>query len=280
MKITGRTKLVAIFGDPVEHTKSPAMHNAAFEALDMDNAYVPFHIRPEGLGAAVNGLRALGFAGSNITVPHKERVMEFLDSVDPEAKKMGAVNTIVNRDGRLTGYNTDGRGFVMSLKLDAGFDPDKKRVFVCGAGGASRGIGTALAMAGARRVYFYDIDEARRDRLVMDVNSGAGREAARPSILDPDFIRGADLVVNATPLGMHESDPLPMPKESFRPGQVVYDIVYNPARTKTIEAAETAGARTANGLGMLLYQGVLAFEHWFAKTPPVDVMRAALLAGY
>jgi len=277
MNITGHTKVVAIFGDPVEHTKSPAMHNAAFADMGIDAVYVPFHVRPDALGAAVNGIRAMGFAGANITVPHKERVMEFLDFVDDEAKKMGAVNTVVNKDGRLTGYNTDGRGFIKSLKEDAGFDPKGRRVFLCGAGGAARGIGFALALAGARRIYLYDIDGPKLSRLVMDINSAVGREAARTSILDAEFIKAADLVVNATPLGMHEGDPLPVPAGAFRVGQVVYDAVYNPPMTATLKAAKAAGATPVNGLGMLLYQGVLAFEYWFGRTPPADVMKKALL---
>lgn len=276
MEITGRTRLVAIFGDPVEHTMSPAMHNTAFTELGMDCAYVPFHITPGRLGEAVRALKVLGIVGANITVPHKERVMEFLDDVDDEAAKIGAVNTIVNDDGRLVGYNTDGRGFVMSLKEDAGFDPKSKRVFMCGAGGAARGICFALAAAGTRRIYLYDVDEQRADRLVMELNSALGRQLARPSVMDPDFIRGADLVVNATPLGMHATDPLPIPENSFRSGQTVYDIVYNPAETKTLKAARAAGATGVNGLGMLLYQGVLAFEHWFGVTPPAPSMKKAL----
>lgn len=276
MNISGHTKIIAIFGDPVEHTLSPAMHNAAFAEMGLDYAYAPFHVKPNDLAAAVRGIRAMGIAGANITVPHKERVLEFLDEIDDEARRLGAVNTIVNRDGVLTGYNTDGRGFVRSLREDAGFDPEKKKVFVCGSGGAARGIGFALAAAGARRIYFYDIDESRRDRLAMDINSGTGREAARPSLLDADFIRSADLVVNATPLGMKESDPLPIPEKAFRVGQVVCDIVYNPKRTKTLAAAEAAGAKAINGLGMLLYQGVIAFEYWTGKTPPAQLMRKTL----
>jgi len=276
MEISGRTKFVAIFGDPVEHTLSPAMHNAAFAELGMDNAYIPFHIEPGRLGEAVRALKALGIVGANITVPHKERVMEFLDEVDGEAARMGAVNTVVNNDGVLKGYNTDGRGFVMSLREDAGLDPASKRVFLCGAGGAARGICFALAGAGVRRIYLYDVDGPKLDRLVMDINSALGRQVARPSVMDPDFIRGAGLVVNATPLGMRGSDPLPMPEDSFRTGQVVYDIVYNPAETRTLKAARAAGATGVNGLGMLLYQGVLAFEHWFGVTPPADAMKRAL----
>jgi shikimate dehydrogenase len=275
-QISGHTKVIAIFGDPIEHTLSPAMHNAAFAAMGLDYVYVPFHVRPDNLGAAVDGIRAMGIAGANITVPHKERVIEYLDSVDDEAKRLGAVNTIVNKDGVLTGYNTDGGGFIMSLKEDAGFDPKMKRVYVCGSGGAARGICFALAQAGAGRIYLYDIDGPKLARLVMDINSAFSGEVARSAALDPDFIRGADLVVNATPLGMRESDPMPMPEGSFRPGQVIYDIVYNPPRTKTLKAAEAAGAKAVNGLGMLLYQGVLAFEHWLGKTPPAGVMKAAL----
>ncbi|HLB25517.1 MAG TPA: shikimate dehydrogenase [Nitrospirota bacterium] len=277
MNISGKTKVIAIFGDPIEHTLSPAMHNAAFEAMGLAYAYIPFHIKPEGLGNAVRAIRSLGIVGANITVPHKERVMEFLDEVDPEAKRLGAVNTVVNKDGKLTGFNTDGRGFVRSLKEDAGFEPRMKRVFVCGSGGAARGICFALAGAGVRRIYLYDIDAPKRDRLVADINSAFGRDAARPSEPVPDFVRAADLVVNATPLGMRESDPLPLPEDSFRPGQVFYDIVYNPARTRAVAAAEAAGAKAANGLGMLLWQGVLAFEHWLGRTPPADIMRQALI---
>jgi len=277
MEISGRTRFVAIFGDPVEHTLSPAMHNTAFSELGMEYAYIAFHVTPGGLGEAVRAIRSLGFAGANITVPHKERVMEFLDDVDDEAARMGAVNTIVNDNGRLSGYNTDGRGFIMSLREDGGFDPASRRVFVCGAGGASRGVCFALASAGVRRIYLYDVDGPRMERLVMEANSAFGRDFVRPSILDPDFIRGADLVVNATPLGMRESDPLPMPEGSFRAGQVVYDVVYNPAETKTLKAARSAGAKGVNGLGMLLYQGVLAFEHWFGRTPPAESMKRALM---
>jgi len=279
MNISGNTKVIAIFGDPISHTMSPAMHNAAFAEMGLDYVYVPFHVKPEELGSAVRGLKALGFAGANITVPHKERVLEFLDEVDPFAGKLGAVNTIVNRDGKLIGYNTDGLGFIKSLKEDAGFDPAMKKVFMCGSGGAARAIGFALANAGTRRVYLFDIDELKRDRLVMDINSASGKVSARPTPPDPDFIRSCDLVVNATPLGMHEGDPLPIPEGSFRVGQVVYDIVYNPPKTKTLELAQAGGAKPVNGLGMLLYQGVFAFEHWIGRTPPAETMRKVLLSG-
>jgi shikimate dehydrogenase len=276
LEISGKTKFVAIFGDPIEHTLSPAMHNAAFDELGMDARYVPFHVTPAGLGDAVRGLRSMGFVGANITVPHKERVMEFLDDVDPEASKIGAVNTVVNREGRLTGYNTDGRGFIMSLNEDAGFNPTSRRAFICGAGGAARGVAFALLNSGVRRVYLFDIDEERSDRLVADINSAFGRPAARPSPLDPAFIRATDLVINCTPLGMHEGDPLPMPEGSFRSGQVVYDVVYNPSETALLKTAKSNGAKAVNGLGMLLYQGVIAFEHWFGVLPPAALMKKTL----
>jgi len=279
LDISGKTRFVAIFGDPIEHTLSPAMHNAAFDELGMDCRYVPFHVTPAGLGDAVRGLRSMGFAGANITVPHKERVMEFLDEVDPEASKVGAVNTVVNRDGVLKGYNTDGRGFIMSLHEDGGFDPKGRRVYICGAGGASRGVAFALINAGVRRVYLFDIDGERAGRLAADINTAFGRDAARTTPPDPAFIRASDLAVNCTPLGMHEGDPLPMSKDSFRSGQVVYDVVYNPTMTELLKTAKGAGATAVNGLGMLLYQGVIAFEHWFGVVPPAGVMRKALTGG-
>jgi shikimate dehydrogenase len=184
MNISGNTKVIAIFGDPIKHTPSPAMHNAAFAEMGID--YIRTITSSPMNWARQHGLKALGFAGANITVPHKERVLEFLDEVDPFAGKLGAVNTIVNRDGRLTGYNTDGLGFIKSLKEDAGFDPAKKKAFICGSGGAARAIGFALENAGARRVYLYDIDEPKRDRLVTDINSASGKVSARPSPLDAD----------------------------------------------------------------------------------------------
>ncbi len=279
MKISGHTKVIAIFGDPVEHTLSPAMHNAAFDALGMDCVYVPFHVRPNGLKGAVSGLRAMGFAGANITVPHKERVIEFLDEVDEEARLLGAVNTIVNRGGILTGYNTDGRGFVKSLKDDAKFDPKGKKAFICGAGGAARGIAFALVNAGSGPVFLYDVDGPKRDKLVLDLNTALKKDAARAEPLDADFIRSCALVINATPIGMHEGDPLPFPADSFKKGQMFYDVIYNPPKTAAMAAAEGAGARVLNGLGMLLHQGVIAFEHWFDVTPPAEAMREALKLG-
>jgi shikimate dehydrogenase len=279
MSINGKTKVIAIFGDPVEHTLSPAMHNAAFAKIGVDCVYVPFRVRPDNLGDAVRGLKAMGFAGANITVPHKERVIGFLDGVDAEAGRLGAVNTIVDEGGALVGYNTDGRGFVRSLKEEGGLDPDGKRVFVCGAGGAARGIGFALSSAGAAEISFFDVDKAKLGRLVDDINEAFGRTVAIAAGLDPDYIKERGLVVNATPLGMHEGDPHPLPDGSFREGQLVYDIIYNPAMTVTMRQAEGAGARVQNGLGMLLYQGVLAFEHWLGVAAPVETMREALIKG-
>ncbi len=279
MKISGHTRVVAIFGDPVEHTLSPAMHNAAFGALGMDCVYAPFHVRSNGLKGAVSGLRAMGFAGANITVPHKEHVIEFLDEVDEEARLLGAVNTIVNKGGILTGYNTDGRGFVKSLKDDARFDPKGKKVFILGAGGAARGIAFALVNAGAGPVFLYDVDGPKRDKLVLDLNTALKKDAARAEPLDPDFISSCALVINATPLGMREGDPAPFPADSFKKGQMFCDIIYNPPKTAAMAAAEGAGARVLNGLGMLLHQGVIAFEHWFGVAPPVEVMRDALKQG-
>jgi shikimate dehydrogenase len=279
MKISGHTKVIAIFGDPIEHTLSPAMHNAAFAALGMNCVYVPFHVRPNGLKDAVAGLRAMGFAGANITVPHKERVMGLLDEVDDEAMLLGAVNTIVNRDGVLKGYNTDGRGFVKSLKEDAKFAPEEKKVFICGAGGAARGIAFALVNSGAGPIFLYDVDGLKRDKLVQDLNSAFNKDAARAVPMDQDFILSCELIVNATPLGMREGDPLPIPPGAFCKGQFFYDIVYNPPKTAAMSAAEKAGARISNGLGMLLYQGVIAFEHWLGVLPPVEVMREALEKG-
>ena len=275
MNISGKTKVVAIFGDPIGHTLSPAMHNAAFAASGLDFIYVPFNVKPDSLGDAIKGIRAMGFAGANITVPHKEAVIKYLDAVDAEAKLVGAVNTIVNRGGVLSGYNTDGRGFVRAAAEGVGFEPSGKRVFICGAGGAARGVGFALAAAGAKEIIFSDIDAVRRDRLVADINAAYPGTAVSGGA-DAGTIRDADLAVNATPRGMKASDGSPMPDGSFRAGQAFADLVYNPPKTNAMDAAQAAGAKVMNGLGMLLWQGALAYELWTGAAPDMSAMKEAV----
>lgn len=272
MNITGRTKITGLFGYPVEHTLSPAMHNAAFEALGLDYRYLPFRVAPAFLGSAVESVRALNMAGVNVTVPHKEAVIPFLDLVNEEAKFIGAVNTIVNDEGKLTGYNTDGRGFMKSLD-EKGIVSGGKKILIVGSGGASRAISYYLSER-ADQLCLFDISAERRDRLVSDLSR------IRKNVLSVaglTSVGGYDIIVNATPLGLKKDDPQPFDVSALTKDQTVCDLIYK--KTPLLAYAEEKGCATVDGLGMLLWQGVLAFELWTKVTPPVEIMRAALLRG-
>lgn len=272
MVVSGKTKIVGIFGDPISHTLSPAMHNAAFEALKMDICYIPFRVSPDSLADAVRAVRSLNLLGVNITVPHKEKVIPGLDAVDEEASFIGAVNTIVNREGILTGYNTDGRGFMSSLQ-EEGIDPKGKNVLVIGTGGASRAINYYLCQK-VSRLYLYDIDRSRAEKLAHDLS----RIRETVSLLNHlDDAGQTDIIINATPLGLKPNDPLPITPEALKPGMVACDLVYK--KTNFLREAERRNVKTLNGAGMLLWQGVLAFELWTGRKPPVDLMREKLLSG-
>jgi shikimate dehydrogenase len=277
--ISGDTRLVGIIGWPVSHSRSPAMHNAAFAALELNWAYVPLPVPPERVGDAVRGLRALGFAGANVTVPHKQAVMPYLDELTATATAVGAVNTIVVReDGSLLGDTTDGYGFLADLAAH-GARSDGRAV-VIGAGGAARSVIFALAQAGAEvSVAARNLNKA--EALCRSVIAALpwARASARgfPNDL-PAIMQSAprpDLIVNATNLGLHEGDALPWhPGARFESGQVAYDVVYN-RETEFLRLAREQGARAIGGLGMLIHQGARAFELWTGVAAPVEVMRIA-----
>ena len=280
--ITGRTTLVGIVGWPVEHSLSPAMHNAAFAALRLDWAYLPLPVYPDHLGEAVRGLRALGFAGANVTVPHKQTVLTYLDEVGHAAQVIGAVNSVAVRDGLLYGDNTDAVGFIDSLR-DAGFDPAGTYCALLGAGGAARAVAHALAEAGALQVSIYNRSFSRARHLCQDMakfHPDVRFEAA--SLSDLSAIGDdVDLLVNATTLGMWPNTEVsPWPRELPIPGQLsVCDLVYNPQETLLLTQARAVGAETVEGLGMLVHQGAAAFELWTGRPAPVATMRAACLAA-
>lgn len=269
MKISGKTKVVGLFGYPVEHSLSPAMHNAAFEHLDLDYCYVTFSVRPDLLEHAVKAIRALNLGGVNVTVPHKEKVIPFLDRVNEEASFIGAVNTVLNSDGALIGFNTDGRGFMESL-AEAGISLEGKTVLVVGAGGACRAISYYLSQM-AVRLLIFDIDERKVSGLVGDL-SAIRSNVSRAGNLES--LHGADIVINATPLGMKDSDPQPLNLSLITREMTVCDLIYR--ETPLLKAASEKGCKTLNGLGMLLHQGVLAFEIWTGIKPPVEIMRNAI----
>jgi shikimate dehydrogenase len=275
--ISGKTTIYGIFGHPVEHTFSPGMHNSAFKKLGIDACYVPFAVPPENLEYAVRAVLPLGLRGLNITVPHKERVLAFLDELSEEARLIGAANTIEVRKGRLIGHNTDGRGFLRSLREHGGLDPKGKKFLFIGSGGAARAVSFSLALAGAAALVFRDLDSRKASLLANDIREKTGvsaitigQEALREHAAD------ADCLINASPLGLKRTDPLPLPAELVKRKHLICDLVYNPPETALLNLAKKRHAKRLSGLGMLLYQGVIAFEIWTGEKAPVLVMKKAL----
>lgn len=259
-----------MIGAPVRHSLSPALHNAAFDALGLDWVYLAFEVPAGAAGAAVEAMRTLGIDGLNVTMPHKEDVVAAVDKLSPVAERLHAVNTVVRRGGVLVGESTDGEGFVAALRRDEGFDPAGKRCVVLGAGGAARAVVLALADAGAASVTVVG-RTPERAAAAAALAGGRGRvgEAAEAA--------EADLVVNATPVGMAGDPSLPLDAGLLGPGQVVADLVYHPLATPLLEAARSRGAMAVNGLGMLIHQAALAFRLWTGEDPPLEVMSAAAL---
>jgi len=272
MNITGKTRIAGLFGYPVEHTLSPSMHNAAFEHLGIDYCYVPFSVQPDSLKSAVEAVRALNLVGVNVTIPHKESVIPYLDDVNEEASFIGAVNTIVNQERKLTGYNTDGRGFMRSL-AENNILTDNKKVLVVGAGGASRAVGYYLSEK-ADGLYLFDIDKKKLEKLASDLSGIRENIHVLDNTAD---LKSFDILINATPLGLKAADPLPLDVSTLSPDQTVCDLIYK--KTPLLSLAAQKGCKTVNGLGMLLWQGVLAFELWTRISPPVEIMRNALMGG-
>ena len=269
---TGATHLAGVIGWPVRHSRSPLIHNAAYRATGLDWVYVALPVRPGDVPHALAGVRALGIEGLSVTMPHKAAVAACVDVLDADAAALGAVNT-VRRDGdRLVGGNTDGGGFVDSL-LDEGVDPSGRRCVVLGAGGAARAVIRALALAGAASVVVVN----RHPGRAATAASLAGAVGAVGTVGDPGVLAPADLVVQATPMGMGDDDtvaidPAPLPAHA-----VVADLVYHPLRTPLLVAAEQRGLRTVGGLGMLVHQAARQFHTWTGVDAPIDVMRAAAL---
>ena len=278
--ITGKTRLIGIFGWPVEHSRSPVFQNAAFEALGLDYCYVPLSVRPEDLEVAVRGLRAMNFAGANVTIPHKEAIIPFLDELAPSASMTGAVNTIEVKDGKLIGHNTDGDGFVRSLD-EAGIGVKDACCLMVGAGGAAKGVAVALARAGIRRIMIanrsLDRAVALSDLLKKHFPAVCSEAIPLNEAAVGNAAMSADVLVQTTSVGMKPDDILPVPVDILRPDLAVCDLIYSPPATLLLQGASATGATTVNGLGMLLHQGAIAFEIWTGEKAPVSVMREALL---
>jgi len=278
MDINGSTQIAGVFGSPIAHTASPAMHNAAFAASRLNWVYVACHVEPAQLRSALHGARDMHWAGVNLTVPHKLLALDLVDAVDPEARELGAVNTVVIRDGHLTGYNTDGYGFEQALREDFGMELAGRNVLILGAGGAGRALAVKCARAGVGKLFVTNRTPANLTAVLRDI-AAIGTPATPVEFHGPALaaaIHEVDLVVNATSVGLKPDDSLHFDTEWFSGRHCVFDTIYNPAETELLRIARTAGARVANGLGMLLHQGARAFELWTQQPAPVEVMRRAL----
>jgi shikimate dehydrogenase len=243
----------------------------------MDWVYIPFEVPPDRLRDAVRGLGSLGLKGVNVTIPYKEQVIQFLDSLSQEARLIGAVNTIkISEDGKLTGYNTDALGFGESLKR-SGVSPRGKKVFLIGAGGAGRAISCNLAMEGVKRLLIHDIAQERSRSLVEHLQGHfAHLEVEFVREVEKEAILESDILINATPVGMQDTDPRIVPAEFLHRSLVVYDIIYNPPETPLLKDAKVVSKKTLNGIDMLLFQGMASFQIWTGVDPPEEVMRKAL----
>jgi len=270
-------RIYGLLGYPLKHSFSPAMHNAAFKALGIDATYKLFEVSPQDLKGFIESLPQSGINGLNVTVPYKEKVLDFvqLDSESFYLKQLRAVNTIVIKEGSLTGFNTDVPGFQKHLKEN--INPADKKVAILGAGGASRAVAYVLANNGAKDIVLYDIELDKAQRVVEMIKGiFPGVQVRCIKEIDELDIIHKDILINATPIGMKEADPCLVSKEMIHYKLFVYDLIYNPPQTTLLKLAKSKGAKTSNGLGMLLYQGMLSFEHWTGKKAPMDAMRRAL----
>ena len=269
-----------LIGHPVEHSLSPAMQNAAFNFMKVDAEYKLFDVEPADFQRFLNGLAKNNIAGVNVTIPHKVRAKDFIEAngvLNEHAERLGAVNTIKVVGGKLLGFNTDGPGFYRSLVEDLKFEPEGKNIFVLGAGGAARAIVMYLGN-GPREIFVTDIDDCMVEELRRHFEKYYDHRRFK-AVYKNNFkesLDASDLLVQATPIGMHDGDPSPIGPELLHSGLRIYDLVYNRPATKLVEEAFRMKLHAMTGIGMLLYQGAIAFELWTAKKAPIEVMRKAL----
>ena len=280
--ITGHTRIVGVMGAPVEHSRSPQMHNAALAKARLDYVYVPFHVRPGDIASALEGFKALNVVGINVTLPHKAAVLPYLTSMSREAALIGAVNTLSFRDGEIHGENTDAEGFLRALREAEGDDVGHRlfrEVVVLGAGGAARAVVVALALAGAKRIVIANRTATKAAALAEEMQAktdvtmrGLGLTDARVD----EAVRNSTLLVNTATSSMDAEAPLLFDDSVLSPHTFVYDIVYTPPVTSVMRAAAERGCKTLGGIGMLVHQGAIAFEKWTGIEPCLVTLREAL----
>jgi shikimate dehydrogenase len=279
MAISGKTTVCGVIGDPIEHTLSPIIHNAAFESLKIDYIFLAFKVRAGEVENAMSGIRALNVHGLNVTMPHKNAVVKYLDQIDPTAKTIASVNTILNKDGRLLGFNTDGVGALNALEQN-GVKPRGKKVLLLGAGGAAKAIAYTLSQEADHLVILNrttkqasDLADLLKQKFNKKINAGV----LSPNVIKDNLV-DANVLINATSVGMKpNANQTPIEPEWLKPDLAVMDIVYNPIETKLAKDAKALGATVVSGVEMLIYQGAASFEIWTACKAPVEVMRKAAL---
>ncbi|MBI2438952.1 MAG: shikimate dehydrogenase [Lentisphaerae bacterium] len=280
MNLSPSTTPYAVLGHPIRHSLSPRMHNAAFAELAMDAVYLAFDVPPEKLKSTLTVMAELGFAGINLTVPLKEAAFHALTDLDPAARRLGSVNTVKVTAGALQGFSTDGEGFLRAVQEAFDLSVKGLGLFLLGCGGAGRAVAFACAVAGAKRIVLADADAARLTSLEADLQAlkletAIGSAGSEPQAW-PRAAQEAELVVHATPVGMHPNDPALLSAKAFHRAQLFFDLIYMFPETVLMRSARAAGARAANGLGMLLHQGALSFSIWTGRAAPLKVMRRAL----
>jgi len=279
LNISGKTRFCAVIGDPVEHSLSPCIHNAAFQHLQLDYVYVAFPVKQEELRTAIQGMRSLKIHGLNVTTPHKLDVIQHLDLLDESAKNVGAVNTILNKEGTLIGYNTDGKGALLALEANQG-ELSNQKILILGAGGAARSISFSLAQE-ACQVTILNRTVERAENLVKELSKTFGEKVKCGKLCRENLkkeLEDASILVNATSAGMRpdQEDITPVDKDLLRPNLLVFDLVYDPPETRLLREARSVEAKTIDGLAQLVYQGAASFKIWTGERAPVDVMiRAA-----
>lgn len=279
MVVSGKTRVYGVIGDPIEHTLSPVMHNAAFEALKLDCVFLAFKVKSAEVGNAISGMRAFNIQGLNVTMPHKETVIKHLDEIDPTARFLNAVNTIQNKNGKLLGFNTDGVGALKALRANQ-VDPKDKKVLLLGAGGAARAVAYSLSQEVGELVILNRTPKPAEE-LASFLKKTSNKKIT-VGLLSPETIEtnlaDTDILINATSIGMKpNADQSPIKEEWLRRNLAVMDIVYNPVETKLAKNAKAAKATVVSGIEMLIYQGAASFEIWTSCKAPVEVMRKAAL---
>lgn len=265
--ITGKTKLIGVIGNPIEHSISPQLHNTLNKHLGIDAVYIPMKAEKDSLEDVVKGLKATNFVGFNVTIPFKNEIIRYLDTCSEEAAQIGAVNTVVNKDGVLHGYNTDAEGFARSFKMEAATDFQGKTIAIVGAGGVARAIAVKLAIEKAEHIYIINRTLSKAEEISDLICKNFTCESSASIINSAESfedLKSSDIIINATSIGMYpQIDENPIPSFSdFNNNQIVYDTIYNPSKTKLLSVASSKGCKSINGFGMLIFQGVLAYEMW------------------